>query len=96
VEIYRRVSGTRGSPITATFFHLNHPLGLRAFQTTMEDAPPPTEHILRPHHLVLLSILMIAFKDLEIKKFPPEFSTHLLRTLLNEVSEVRGKEQKPY
>ncbi|TEB35906.1 hypothetical protein FA13DRAFT_1727451 [Coprinellus micaceus] len=54
----------------------------------MEDAPPPTEHILRPHHLVLLSILMIAFKDLEIKKFPPEFSTHLLRTLLNEVSEV--------
>lgn len=71
----------------------NHPLAnLRAFRTTaMEDAPPPTEHILRPHHLVLLSILMIAFKDLEIKKFPPEFSTHLLRTLLNEVSEVRGK-----
>ncbi|KAJ2921903.1 hypothetical protein H1R20_g15188, partial [Candolleomyces eurysporus] len=54
----------------------------------MDDAPPPTEHILRPHHLVLLSILMITFKDLEIKKFPPDFAIHLLRILLNEVAEV--------
>ncbi|KAJ2916044.1 hypothetical protein MD484_g4376, partial [Candolleomyces efflorescens] len=54
----------------------------------MDDAPPPTEHILRPHHLVLLSILMITFKDLEIKKFPPDFAIHLLRILLNEAAEL--------
>lgn len=54
----------------------------------MDDAPPPTDHVLRPHHLVLLSILMIAYKDLKIKKLPAPFALHLHRVLLNEIAEA--------
>ncbi|KAF8163271.1 hypothetical protein B0H34DRAFT_694755 [Crassisporium funariophilum] len=62
----------------------------------MDDAPPPTDHVLRPHHITLLTILMMAFKDLEIKKFPAAFALHIHRILLNEVSEIaqsRGHEE---
>ena len=55
----------------------------------MDDAPPPTDHVLRPHHVALLSILMVAFKELEIKKFPSPFALHIYRVLLNEIAEVR-------
>jgi len=55
----------------------------------MDEAPPPSDHVLRPHHITLLTILMMAFKDLEIKKFPPAYSLHIYRVLLNEISEVR-------
>ncbi|EDR14280.1 uncharacterized protein LACBIDRAFT_305954 [Laccaria bicolor S238N-H82] len=54
----------------------------------MDDAPPPTDHVLRPHHIVLLSIIMLAYKDLEIKKLPAPFALHLHRVLLNEIAEV--------
>jgi hypothetical protein len=54
----------------------------------MDDAPPPTDHVLRPHHITLLSILMMAFKDLEIKKFPTPFALHIHRVLLSEIAEV--------
>jgi len=55
----------------------------------MDEAPPPSDHVLRPHHITLLTILMMAFKDLEIKKFPAAYSLHIYRVLLNEISEVR-------
>lgn len=55
----------------------------------MEEAPPPSEHVLRPHHIALLTIVMMAFKDLEIKKFPTAFALHIHRVLLNEIAEVR-------
>lgn len=53
-----------------------------------EDLSAPTHHVLRPHHLVLLSILMIAFKENEIKRLNPEFQLHIIRILLREVSET--------
>ena len=58
----------------------------------MDEAPPPSDHVLRPHHITLLTILMMAFKDLEIKKFPAAYSLHIYRVLLNEISEVRSLE----
>jgi anaphase-promoting complex subunit 5 len=54
----------------------------------MDEAPPPTEHIVRPHHIGLLSILSLAFKDGGFKEFPSPFTLHLYRCLLNEISEV--------
>ncbi|KAG6890725.1 hypothetical protein C0995_005098 [Termitomyces sp. Mi166 len=54
----------------------------------MDDAPPPTDHVLRPHHVDLLTILVFAFKEPDCKDIPPAFLLHLYRTLLNEISEV--------
>lgn len=55
----------------------------------MDDAmPPPTEHILRPHHVGLLTILILTFKELDLKTIPSPFTLHLYRELLNEISEA--------
>ncbi|GLB34986.1 putative microtubule associated protein [Lyophyllum shimeji] len=56
----------------------------------MEDAPPPpTDHVLRPHHVGLLTILVLTFKEpADSRKIPPAFLLHLYRVLLNEISEV--------
>ena len=54
----------------------------------MDDGPPPTDHVLRPHHITLLIVLSAAFKDLVIQKLPKPFALHIHRVLLNEVSEV--------
>ncbi|KAF9532947.1 hypothetical protein CPB83DRAFT_873879 [Crepidotus variabilis] len=54
----------------------------------MEDAPPPTDHTLRPHHITLLIVLSAAFKDSVIQKLPKPFALHVYRVLLNEISEV--------
>jgi hypothetical protein len=56
--------------------------------TSMDDVPPPTEHILRPHHVGLLTILVLTFKELISKTVPPPFTLHLYRELLNEISEA--------
>jgi hypothetical protein len=55
----------------------------------MDDGPPPTDHILRPHHITLLIVLSAAFKDLIIQKLPKPFALHIHRFILNEVSEVK-------
>ncbi|KAF9005620.1 hypothetical protein BDQ17DRAFT_1353475 [Cyathus striatus] len=54
----------------------------------MDDATPPTEHILRPHHVALLTVFAAAFQDNLHKGFPAPYTLHLYRLLLNEVSEV--------
>ena len=54
----------------------------------MDDGPPPTDHVLRPHHITLLVILSAAFKDLAIQKLPKRYALHIHRVLLNEVAEV--------
>lgn len=54
----------------------------------MDEAPPPTDHVLRPHHISLLIILSAAFKDLDIQKAPSEILLHIHRVLLNEIAEV--------
>jgi hypothetical protein len=54
-----------------------------------EETLPPTHHILRPHHIFLLAVFLITFKDFESKDLPPLFVLHIYRFLLNEVSEVR-------
>jgi hypothetical protein len=53
----------------------------------MEEAPPPTNHILRPHHIDLLALFLLLFKEYETK-LPPPFTLHVYRVLLNEVSEA--------
>jgi anaphase-promoting complex subunit 5 len=56
----------------------------------MGDALPPTVHVLRPHHVFLLSIFLLVFKDWESRKLPSHFILHVYRVLLNEVAEVRS------
>ncbi|KAF7363413.1 ANAPC5 domain-containing protein [Mycena sanguinolenta] len=50
-------------------------------------APPPTDHILRAHHVGLLTLFILTFKEYE-GKLPSTFHLHILRVLLNEVVEV--------
>ncbi|KAF8741003.1 hypothetical protein AX14_006207 [Amanita brunnescens Koide BX004] len=52
------------------------------------DTPPPTEHILRPHHVALLTIYVLTFKTFHATTLPSPFTLHLYRLLLNETSEV--------
>ncbi|KAF8636546.1 hypothetical protein AX17_003358 [Amanita inopinata Kibby_2008] len=52
------------------------------------DVPPPTEHVLRPHHVALLTIFILTFKTFHSAALPSPFILHLYRLLLNEVSEV--------
>lgn len=52
------------------------------------ETPPPTEHILRPHHVALLTIFILTFKTFHSTTLPSPFILHLYRLLLNEVSEV--------
>ncbi|KIK70807.1 hypothetical protein GYMLUDRAFT_210293 [Collybiopsis luxurians FD-317 M1] len=47
-----------------------------------------TDHPLQPHHISLLAILYLIFKDIRSKTFPPDFLLHIQRTLLDEISEV--------
>lgn len=54
----------------------------------MEEAPPPTNHVLRPHHIDLLAAFLLLFKEYEAK-LPSPFTLHVYRVLLNEVSEAR-------
>ena len=53
-----------------------------------EETLPPTHHVLRPHHIFLLAVFLITFKEFESKDLPPLFVLHIYRFLLNEVSEV--------
>ncbi|KAJ7709939.1 armadillo-type protein [Mycena rosella] len=48
---------------------------------------PPTDHVLRPHHVGLLTLFILTFKEFE-GKLPPTFLLHIYRVLLNEVVEV--------
>jgi anaphase-promoting complex subunit 5 len=54
----------------------------------MDDVPPPTEHVLRPHHVGLLTVLVLTFKELVAKTVPTPFILHLYRELLNEIAEA--------
>lgn len=48
---------------------------------------PPTNHVLRAHHVGILTLFILAFKEYE-GKLPPTFLLHLYRVLLNEVVEA--------
>ncbi|KAJ7219238.1 hypothetical protein GGX14DRAFT_435221 [Mycena pura] len=48
---------------------------------------PPTDFVLGAHHVVLLTLFILTFKEYE-GKLPPAFLLHVLRVLLNEVVEV--------
>lgn len=50
---------------------------------------PPTEHLLRPHHVGLLTLFSLTFKHFETRPLPSPFLLHIYRMLLNEVSEAR-------
>ncbi|KAG7098994.1 hypothetical protein E1B28_000880 [Marasmius oreades] len=54
----------------------------------METPQPPPDFVLRPHHIALCAIFVLAYKDFEFKGFPPPFQLRLYRLLLDEVSEV--------
>ncbi|KAJ6496647.1 hypothetical protein C8R47DRAFT_349617 [Mycena vitilis] len=55
----------------------------------LNESPPgpPTDHVLRPHHVGLLTLFILTFKEYE-GKLPPTFLLHIYRVLLNEVAEV--------
>ncbi|KAK7014891.1 cytoskeleton-associated protein 5 [Favolaschia claudopus] len=52
-----------------------------------EPIAPPTDHTLRPHHVGLLTLFILTFKEYE-GKLPSTFLLHIYRVLLNEVAEV--------
>lgn len=49
--------------------------------------PPPVHHILRPHHIDLLAIFLLVFKDF-YGKLSPQFLLFVLQFLLFEITEV--------
>lgn len=62
-------------------------------------ANPPAKHILRPHHVNLLSIIVLAFGTFEGTPdgpLPAPFLLHLYRILIRELSEVRLILYMPY
>lgn len=50
--------------------------------------PVAHQHILRPHHVVLLTLFMLVFREYDSKLLPQPFLLHIYRLLMNEVSEV--------
>jgi hypothetical protein len=61
--------------------------------TMSEESPPQTvlrvTHTIRPHHIDLLAITLLVFKEFEFRPLPSEFRLYIYRLLLNEMSEVR-------
>ncbi|EPQ58152.1 hypothetical protein GLOTRDRAFT_120003 [Gloeophyllum trabeum ATCC 11539] len=68
---------------------------LRTAKTTGQpNYQAKTTHVLRPHHIGLLSVLAISYKEFESKEVPAPFLLHINRLMLNEISEVA--EPKPW
>ncbi|GBE82222.1 predicted protein [Sparassis crispa] len=57
-------------------------------QRNTSSATPPRGHVLRPHHILLLRIIVSAFQVYEEPPLPPPFLLHLYRLILNEIAEV--------
>ncbi|THH12641.1 hypothetical protein EW146_g7506 [Bondarzewia mesenterica] len=53
-----------------------------------EQEPPPTAHTLRPHHVSLLTIIMMVFKHWPRSHFTATFLLHVYRVLMHEVAEI--------
>ncbi|KAF9227960.1 hypothetical protein BS17DRAFT_413709 [Gyrodon lividus] len=49
--------------------------------------PPPVHHVLRPHHVDLIAIFLLVFKEFH-NNLPSQFLLYIYRFLLYEVSEV--------
>lgn len=49
--------------------------------------PPPVHHVLRPHHIDLIAIFLLVFKEFH-NNLPPNFLLFIYRFLLFQVSEV--------
>ncbi|KAJ8083776.1 hypothetical protein PM082_002542 [Marasmius tenuissimus] len=54
----------------------------------MESPQPPSNFVLRPHHVALCALFVFAYKDVDPKRYTPAFQLYLHRLLLDEVSEV--------
>ncbi|EGN92472.1 hypothetical protein SERLA73DRAFT_99306 [Serpula lacrymans var. lacrymans S7.3] len=54
----------------------------------MEEGPPPINHVLRPHHIDLVAIMLLVFKEFTTENLPPPFLLHVYRLLLHEVAEA--------
>ncbi|KAI0046097.1 hypothetical protein FA95DRAFT_1560450 [Auriscalpium vulgare] len=61
---------------------------MATYESRNMDEPPPTTHTLRPHHVSLLMIIMILYRQYERPKFHPEFLLHVVRVLMVEIAEV--------
>ena len=69
----------------AYFTHLTDKMAGEEQQHTT----PATDHILRPHHIDLLSIISLTFKDFhKLGRLPAPFLLYIYRFLLEEISEV--------
>ncbi|KAG2157068.1 armadillo-type protein [Suillus clintonianus] len=52
--------------------------------------PPPVHHVLRPHHIDLIAMLLLIFKEFELQKtLPKDFLLYMYRFLMMETSERR-------
>ncbi|KAF5368466.1 hypothetical protein D9758_002314 [Tetrapyrgos nigripes] len=51
--------------------------------------PPSLDYLIRPHHIALLAIFLIVFKDFDSKQYHPCFMLQLYRMLLDEVAESK-------
>ncbi|KAI0082698.1 hypothetical protein K474DRAFT_1702690 [Panus rudis PR-1116 ss-1] len=61
--------------------HRAHPNGV--------PPPPPTNHVLMPHHLQLMKLLGLVFHEYKEADLPKSFQLHLYRLLLVEIMEVK-------
>ncbi|KII88563.1 hypothetical protein PLICRDRAFT_110769 [Plicaturopsis crispa FD-325 SS-3] len=60
----------------------------------MSQVPQPTNHVLRPHHVNLLTIFMLTFREGVQEKLPASFILHVYRVLLSEVSEAKPRSRE--
>lgn len=51
-----------------------------------EPPPPPINHVLRPHHLGLLAVILLAYRR-NAHPSPP-YMLHIQRVLIEEIAEV--------
>lgn len=55
-------------------------------ESDSEPPPPPINHVLRPHHLGILAVILLAYRR---NAHPsPLFMLHIQRVLIEEIAEV--------
>ncbi|KZS99299.1 hypothetical protein SISNIDRAFT_448191 [Sistotremastrum niveocremeum HHB9708] len=56
--------------------------------STQNGPPPASPHVLKPHHVVLLCLMLYTFTDSKTSAYPPDVQLHCMRLLIDEVSEM--------
>jgi hypothetical protein len=59
-----------------------------------ESPPPPMNHVLRPHHIGVLAIILLAYR--RNAQPSPSFMLHMQRVLIEEIAEVWAEFSIPF